>query len=121
MLKIKPEQSHEDSRNMFSLFISLLTVTVLFFKQMNVEWKKYGYPSLLKFYKTLKETNPDIKFDEVDEFVKGQKSYKLHKKCRKQIQEHIVPNRENALWFMSNYSRQNKGYKWILLCIDTFV
>jgi hypothetical protein len=25
------------------------------------------------------------------------------------------------LWFMSNYSRQNKGYKWILLCIDTFV
>ena len=92
---------------------------------MEANYVKYGYPSVMKFYKIMKKINPEIKFEEVDQFVKQQKSYQLHKKPRKQIQGHIVAYHENALWFidlldMSNYSRQNKGYKWILLAIDTF-
>jgi hypothetical protein len=39
------------------------------------------------------------------------------------IQVHNVC--KDCLWFadildMSNYSRQNKGFHWILLCVDTF-
>lgn len=92
---------------------------------METNYAKYGYPSAYKFYKIMKKINPEIKFEEVDQFIKQQKSYQLHKKQTNKIQGHIVAYAENALWFidlldMSNYSRQNKGYKWILLCIDTF-
>ena len=92
---------------------------------MDEMYSKYGYPSVMKFYKIMKKINPEIKFEEVDSFVKQQKSYQLHKKSKTKIQGHIVAYNENALWFidlldMSNYSRQNKGYKWILLAIDTF-
>ena len=92
---------------------------------METDYEKYKYPSAYKFYKIMKKKNPEITFDEIDNFVKQQKSYQLHKKQTNKIQGHIVAYAENALWFidlldMSNYSRQNKGYKWILLCIDTF-
>ena len=92
---------------------------------MNEVYEKYKYPSTMKFYKIMKKINPDIKFEDIDQFVKSQKSYQLHKKQSNKIQGHIIAYRENALWFMdlldmSNYSRQNIGFKWILLAIDTF-
>jgi len=92
---------------------------------MEEAYEKFKYPSALKFYKIMKKSNPNIKFDEIDEFIKNQKSYQLHKKQTNKIQGHIIAYQENALWFidlldMSNYSRQNKGHKWILLAIDTF-
>jgi hypothetical protein len=92
---------------------------------MEETWQKYGYPSPLRFYKKLKKTSPEFTFAEVDKFVRGKKTYQLHKKTRRHIQGHIVACSEDCLWFadlldMSNYSRQNRGYKWILLSIDTF-
>ena len=86
---------------------------------------KHNYPSPMRFYKMLKRKNPDIKFNDVDEFIRSQKTFQLHKKQTSKIQGHIIAFHENALWFMDlldmqNYSRQNHGYKWILLCIDTF-
>ena len=92
---------------------------------MEEKWISLKYPSAYKFYKIMKRKNPDITFNEIDEFVKSQKTYQLHKKPKKQIQGHIIAYQENALWFMdlldmSNYSRHNKGFKWILLAIDTF-
>jgi hypothetical protein len=92
---------------------------------MNEIYEKYKYPSPMKFFKIMKKINPEIKFEEIDEFVKYQKSFQLHKNQTNKIRGHIIAYRENALWFMdlldvSNYSRQNKGYKLILLAIDTF-
>jgi transposase InsO family protein len=62
---------------------------------------------------------------DVDAFVGVQKAHQLHKKTRHSIQGHIVAYCKDCLWFadlldMSNYSRQNKGCHWILLCVDTF-
>ena len=92
---------------------------------MEEEWIKYNYPSPLRFYRMLKKKNPDVTFKDVDDFVRSQKTFQLHKKPKSRIQGHIIAFHENALWFMDlldmqNYSRQNHGYKWILLCIDTF-
>ena len=89
---------------------------------MEEAWQKHGYPSALKLYKIMKRNVP---FADVDKFVSEQKTYQLHKKTRRQIQGHIVAYCQNCLWFadlldLSNYSRQNKGYKWILLCVDVF-
>ncbi len=88
-------------------------------------WQKHGYPSAMKLYKIMKRSSPDITFTEVDKFVSEKRTYQLHKKTKRKIQGHIVAYCENCLWFgdlldMSNYGRQNKGYKWILLCVDTF-
>ena len=88
-------------------------------------WKKHGYPSAYKLYLILKKRNPEIKLASVDEFVSAQKAHQLHKKTRHSVQGHIVAYCKDGLWFadlldMSNYSRQNKGYRWILLCVDTF-
>ena len=92
---------------------------------MEEAWQKHGYPSVIKFYRILKKSDDDVLFSDVDEFVRSQKAHQLHKKTRRQIEGHIVAYCKDCLWFadlldMSNYSRQNKGYKWILLCIDTF-
>ena len=89
---------------------------------MEAEWKKHGYPGVNKFYKIMKKTHT---MKQVDEFILSQKTNQLHKKSHKQIQGHIIAYHKNALWFMdlldmSNFSRQNHGFKWILLCIDTF-
>jgi hypothetical protein len=78
--------------------------------------QKHGYPSALKFYRILNKYNgSEVKFADVDEFVRAQKAHQLHKKTRQQTEGHRVAYCKNCLWFadlldMSNYSRQNKGY-----------
>ena len=88
-------------------------------------WISHGYPSPIKFYKILKKSSHPKTLQEVDSFVRGQKTSQLHFKPRRTVEGHIVAYCKNCMWFsdlldMSNYSRQNKGYKWILLCVDTF-
>ena len=92
---------------------------------MKEQWIEHNYPSAMKFYRILRRRNPEVRFKDVDEFIRSQKTFQLHKKQPTKIQGHIYAHNENDLWFldlldMSNYSRQNRGYKWILLCIDTF-
>ena len=92
---------------------------------MEEAWQKHGYPSAYKLYLILRKKDPEIKLAHVDDFVKAQKTHQLHKKSRHSIQGHIVAYCKDCLWFadlldMSNYSRQNKGFHWILLSIDTF-
>ena len=88
-------------------------------------WRKHGYPSAYKLFLILRKKDPSVRLDFVDEFVRAQKAHQLHKKTRHSIQGHIVAYCKDCLWFadlldMSNYSRQNKGFHWILLCVDTF-
>jgi hypothetical protein len=57
--------------------------------------------------------------------VGAQKDHQLHKKTCHSIQVHIAAYCKDCHWFadlfdMRNYSHQNKGFHWILLCVDTF-
>jgi transposase InsO family protein len=92
---------------------------------LEATWCKHGYPSAHKLYLILRKEGLDIRFVDVDCFVGAQKAHQLHKETRHSIQGHIVAYCKDCLWFadlldMSNYSRQNKGFHWILLCVDTF-
>ena len=94
-------------------------------EEIEETWGKHGYPSAHKLYLILRKKDPETRLEGVDEFVRAQKAHQLHKKTRHSVQGHIVAYCKDCLWFadlldMSNYSRQNKGYHWILLCIDTF-
>ena len=73
----------------------------------------------------MKKDYPDIKLNQMIEVVENEKPYQLHKKTKSTVQAHMVAFRENQIWLadlldMSNYSKDNKGMKWILLVIDVF-
>ncbi len=79
-----------------------------------------------QFYRALKDVNPAIKKKQVINHLRKEDSYTLHvpvfkpKKYRRVMTKGI-----NYLWQvdlvdMSSLSKSNKGYKWIIMCIDTF-
>jgi len=89
------------------------------------EYEKFGYPSPYKLFKIMKKEHPNIKLNNIIEVVEGEKPYQLHKKTKTKVYAHMVAFRENQIWLadlldMSNYSRDNHGFKWILLVIDVF-
>jgi transposase InsO family protein len=92
---------------------------------LETTWREHGYPSTYKLYLILRKEGLDIRFVDVDAFVGAQKPHQLHKKIRHSIHGHIVAYCKDCLWFadlldMRNFSRQNKGFHWILLCADIF-
>ena len=89
------------------------------------KYQEYGYPSPYKHFKIMKKDNPEIKLNNIIEVVEGEKPYQLHKKTKNKVSAHMVAFRENQIWLadlldMSNYSKDNHGFKWILLVIDVF-
>lgn len=88
-------------------------------------YEKYLYPNSNTIYKLLHKDGYDVSHRQVKEVIAEQIPYQLHKKQKKGIKSHMVAFRENQtmmcdLLDMSNYSRMNKGYHWILICIDVF-
>jgi hypothetical protein len=94
-------------------------------EKIKEKYQEFGYPSPYKLFKIMKKDEPDVKFNKIIEVVENEKPYQLHKKTKSTVQAHMVAFRENQIWLadlldMSNYSRDNKGFKWILLVIDVF-
>jgi hypothetical protein len=88
-------------------------------------YEKFNYPSLAKFKQILKEKNISTKG--VEEFIKNQNVAQVHKP--------VVENKEKQKFIFAlqpfemvqldlldyqKYSRQNKGYKYILIGVDIF-
>ena len=69
--------------------------------------------------------HPDIKLNSIIEVVEREKPHQLHKKTKSKISAHMVAFRKNLdlagrfAWH-AHYSRDNHGFKWILLVIDVF-
>jgi len=89
------------------------------------KYQEFGYPSAYKLFKIMKKENPEIKLNKIIEVIENEKPYQLHKKTKTKVTAHMVAFRENQIWLadlldMSNYSRDNQGFKWILLVIDVF-
>jgi len=89
------------------------------------QYQKFGYPSAGKLYKIMKKDHPEVKMNDIIEVIQEETPYQLHKKTRNTVRAHMVAFRENQIWLadlidMSNYSRDNQGFKWILLVIDVF-
>ena len=73
----------------------------------------------------MKRAGHNVTLSEVNEFVSSKRTHQLHKKTRHNIQGHIIAFAKTGLWFadlldMQNFRQQNKGFKYILLCIDVF-
>ena len=88
-------------------------------------WEKYKYPYADKFYQILKKDGISVSRQEVEDFIAKQETSQLHKKKHNTVKGHIVAYEPDFIWFadlldMQNYSRKNKGNKYILICIDVF-
>ncbi|XP_053374868.1 uncharacterized protein LOC128547146 [Mercenaria mercenaria] len=80
-----------------------------------------------KLYKVVKEEGKfNIGMHRIRKFLHDQESYSLHKPVRRRFQRnHVVSSGKDDLWMadlidMVKFEKWNKGYKYILLVIDTF-
>ena len=99
-----------------------------------MSWKKlYKDPNFpgsfggkQQFYRHVKKLYPLIKFKDVEKFLISSDSYTLHKpvraprKYRRIYTKGIGYLYQVDLVDMSKFSHENKGFKWIITCIDTF-
>jgi hypothetical protein len=90
-------------------------------------YKNYGFPSVDKFVKILKDNGIKLPYAEIDNFVKNNKVYQLHKanlniKSKQKFAVALKPYNmvQIDLIDYQKYSRNNKGYKYIFVGIDVF-
>ena len=88
--------------------------------------KPAAYTSLSKFYKELiKEGRTDFSLNQVKKWLSSQETHTLHKPVRKTfkrrrvIVQSIDEQWDSDLMVMESTSKDNDGYRYILLCIDT--
>ena len=83
-----------------------------------------SYGGVEQLYERAREHIPSITREQVQQFLTEQVTYQLHKPARKTFvhNQTIVAHRDDQwqadLAVMSNLSHENKGYRYILTCID---
>lgn len=94
---------------------------------MDELYKKFNFPAASKFYKILKDEGYNISLNQVKEFLANQSVDQIHKVVNKNRNKfkYITANFPNEIFQIdlldyTKYSRTNKGYKWILICVDVF-
>ena len=85
-----------------------------------------GFSSIKKLYNEVKKTNPEIRYDDVKDWLSGELTYTLHKDAKRNYpREKIFVTQpleqyQADLVDMQKVSRVNKGFKYILTVIDCF-
>jgi len=89
---------------------------------------EYGFTSAKRFYDNLIENKiiepSTINKKTVYEFVEGLKTTQIHSE-KKQIYKKIIVGGVNQQWMIDlmdfdKLSHDNRGYKWVLTCIDVY-
>ena len=80
---------------------------------------------IVQFYQTVCRKYLNIFRTEVAEFLKRQKNYQLSRNTRHVINKPILASQPNERWAidlvdMQRYETKNRGYKYILTCIDHY-
>ena len=90
-------------------------------------YREYNYPSLKRLSEILKEKGLKKTQKEIKTFIENQKVSQLHKpvqKVKKNL-KHITASSPNEIWQIDlldyqKYSRTNKGFRYIFICVDVF-
>lgn len=88
-------------------------------------YEEYNFPSSNKLYNILKSDGHNIKKKDVEEFLSTKKEKQLFMHQTKKRRGYIAALTPNENWQidiydMTNYKKQNKGYGYILACVDVF-
>ena len=84
-----------------------------------------SYSGAYKFYQEVKNIHPKVTLKKVNEFLKSQDAYTLHKRTRKPKFHRTLVFKPRDLWQidlldMQKYSKENDGYRYICVIIDCF-
>ena len=84
-----------------------------------------SYSGAYKFYQEVKNIHPKVTLKKVNEFLKSQDAYTLHKRTRKPKFRRTLVFKPRDLWQidlldMQKYSKENDGYHYICVIIDCF-
>ena len=84
-----------------------------------------SYSGANKFYQEVKNIHPKVTLKKVNEFLKSQDAYTLHKRTRKPKFRRTLVFKPRDLWQidlldMQKYSKENDGYRYICVIIDCF-
>ena len=89
--------------------------------------KEIGLKSPIKFYKYLKENYPDKNYTmkQIKEYVEKQKTDQVYKQVKNtnrynEIDTYFVDVVNFDIMDMGYYKNYNKGYRFILVCIDVY-
>ena len=87
-------------------------------------YEDVGY-SKTKIIGHLKKQDIKVTQKQVNEALSGQETEQLHKRQTKRVSGHITAfiqdeKHQIDLLDMSTYTRDNKGYKWIMIVVDVF-
>ena len=83
-----------------------------------------GYGSVRSLYTAVRKNGIKITFKSVNKWMQRQDTYTLHKPARKKFpRNRVVVFAKDSQWEadlvdVSSLSHQNKGYKFLLTCID---
>ena len=84
-----------------------------------------SYSGAYKFYQEVKNIHPKVTLKKVNEFLKSQDAYTLHKRTRKPKFRRTLVFKPRDLWQidlldMQKYSKEHDGYRYICVIIDCF-
>ena len=84
-----------------------------------------SYSGAYKFYQEVKNIHPKVTLKKVNEFLKSQDAYTLHKRTRKPKFRRTLVFKPRDLWQidlldMQKYSKENDGYRYICVIINCF-
>ena len=84
-----------------------------------------SYSGAYKFYQEVKNIHPKVTLKKVNEFLKSQDAYTLHKRTRKPKFRRTLVFKPRDLWQidlldMQKYNKENDGYRYICVIIDCF-
>ena len=84
-----------------------------------------SYSGAYKFYQEVKNIHPKVTLKKVNEFLKSQDAYTLHKRTRKPKFRRTLVFKPRDLWQidlldLQKYSKENDGYRYICVIIDCF-
>jgi hypothetical protein len=90
-------------------------------------YKQNNFPALNRFSQLLKENGIKKTQKEIKDFIEKQNVNQLHKPVQKVKNnlKFITASAPNEIWQIDlldyqKYSRQNKGFKYIFICVDIF-
>ena len=85
-----------------------------------------AYGGIDRLYRAIKQQQPDVRREEVEEFLRSEYAYSLHRPARKRFTRNktyvqgIDAQWQADLADMHGLSRHNGGYKYLLTVIDVF-
>ena len=90
-------------------------------------YEAYNFPSVNKLYTLLRDDKHDVKKKDIEDYLNKKEEVQIFKEAKKSKKKlgHITSMQPNFSWqidiyYLMKYYKANKGFKYILACIDIF-